>query len=395
MKTKVIGGVRLKRLKKGVWFSDHGHGYLEIAVPTHVRACGILRQRFEAATRKEAEEFVERKRREFSNSAGAAATPLGPPPPIQVAGIPTFEQYVQSRDPVTRNPRWPFGEVSSRTAKNETSALEVNLLPFFKSFRLNEINAASVTDFRKVLVGEGYANATVNTRIRLLRKILNDAYDREILLGLPRRWPRPLKEEAVQLELNPDEVRAFLRTFDTGVVPGGAGGRKASEYLTTLFRWSKPLFVAAIHTGLSRSDLLNLRWSSVDFATGLVTVDRRKTGVRATIKMSKLLRGELLLCRSRKTVNMAYVFLTPNGEPYSVTTVNRYFRAALRFARITRRVRFHDLRHSFGSLLVSSGVPLGYVKVAMGHRNERTTERYARTRAEALEPVAAALDSLR
>ena len=43
-------------------------------------------------------------------------------------------------------------------------------------------------------------------------------------------------------------------------------------------------------------------------------------------------------------------------------------------------MRFHDLRHTYGSLLVAGGIDLASVKAAMGHSRLATTERYLHAR---------------
>ncbi len=43
-------------------------------------------------------------------------------------------------------------------------------------------------------------------------------------------------------------------------------------------------------------------------------------------------------------------------------------------------LRFHDLRHTYGSLLVAGGIDLAAVKSAMGHSRISTTERYLHAR---------------
>ncbi|MBV9802080.1 MAG: tyrosine-type recombinase/integrase, partial [Solirubrobacterales bacterium] len=56
-------------------------------------------------------------------------------------------------------------------------------------------------------------------------------------------------------------------------------------------------------------------------------------------------------------------------------------------------LRFHDLRHTYGSLLVAGGIDLASVKAAMGHSRITTTERYlhARPAEELAERFTAAL----
>ena len=59
---------------------------------------------------------------------------------------------------------------------------------------------------------------------------------------------------------------------------------------------------------------------------------------------------------------------------------------------ITRRFRFHDLRHTFASTLASQGISLQVIARALGHTNTRMTERYARPSETEIQKAAAALD---
>ena len=70
--------------------------------------------------------------------------------------------------------------------------------------------------------------------------------------------------------------------------------------------------------------------------------------------------------------------VTEAGRPYSVTILERYFRLAKRLAGIDRRLRFHDLRHSFASDLASAGVGLQIIQKALGHSTPAMTIRYAK-----------------
>jgi site-specific recombinase XerD len=95
-------------------------------------------------------------------------------------------------------------------------------------------------------------------------------------------------------------------------------------------------------------------------------------------------------CRKR-IVMSAYVLLTPDGKPYSESTIKRYFTTAKAIAGITRRFRFHDQRHTFASTLASKGINSFTLRDLLGHTSTRTTERYARPSAETLEAVRQAL----
>jgi len=152
-----------------------------------------------------------------------------------------------------------------------------------------------------------------------------------------------------------------------------------------------PLFVIALETGLSRSDLVGLTWAQVDLEAGLIRLARRKTGVEATIPISVACREALEECRTRPVIGER-VLLGPLGRPSCLVTIRHHFTTAKEIAGITRRVRLHDLRHTFASRLASAGVSLQVIAKALGHSSTRTTERYARPDADAMRAVLDALD---
>ena len=303
----------------------------------------------------------------------------------------TFEAYVRKNWPISRDKRRPL---SSEVAYREWSALTSRIFPAIGRLRFDQITESVIEDFAAGLLLRKSRPATVNNRMRIVRKVLAHAVRRaDQVCPALRTWPASMKEDDVRNELTPEETRAYLDAFSTGVVRGGAGGQLASDYMTGLFRAARPLFVAAIDTGLARKDLLDLRWSEVDAVPGFILRTRAKTGIVSEIPISDRLRAALNTCRSRAVVDTTLVFTTPDGSPYSISTVGRYHRAALKFAGITRRVRFHDLRHSVASFLVSREVPLEKVAKMLGHSSIAVTKRYARVSAASMATVTRALNS--
>jgi len=318
---------------------------------------------------------------------------------------------------------WPLIQMrlAPRTASYEKAVVDTILVPFFGPYRLEGINAALVRDFGALLRSREYAASTSNRIISVLRKVLNDAVARDVIKEFPARGRLPReREQALRLELSEDERSRFLNAFESepsfrrhfsehrpasrvvssshfGGTPRVFGGGLRPEgeavgYYFERFRLIKPVFVVALETGLRRADLLGLRWGSVDLSEGWIRVSVRKTGREAIVPISEACREALLVCRSRR-VFRDRVFVDGEGQPLSWTTIHRHFELAKKLAGITRRFRFHDLRHTFGSTLASRGVSLQVIAKALGHASVKMSERYARPSEESLQAIRMALNS--
>lgn len=155
------------------------------------------------------------------------------------------------------------------------------------------------------------------------------------------------------------------------------------------------LILVAAFTGLRIGELRALRWRDVDFAGRIVHVRRSHFGGRAGVEgppKSGLARSVPLIDlaaraldglsrRSRFTGPGDRVFCSPAGEILRDGGIRSMLYEALDAAGIDRDrgtgqlFRFHDLRHTFGTLAVQA-FPLSDVQAYMGHADIQTTMRY-------------------
>jgi len=322
--------------------------------------------------------------------------------------IPTLRAYVATS----------WDSISSRLSeakrKNQHAQLQQHILPALGSVRLDQVTIAHLEDFVSMMQRKRhderlYSNATINSCLHLIRKILKHAWRRRVLTDYPLREKLPLLHEpVVQNELTVDEREAFLASFHNeagfrahfiATALASRAERKhqppnaQSDYVTYAFErfaWSEPLFILALYTGLRRSDLRLLKWTSIDLTAGVIRLVMRKTKRPVLLPIVPRVRAALDACRKR-TVMSEYVLVTPEGRPYSESTIKRYFKTAKALAGITRRFRFHDQRHTFASTLASKGINSFTLRDLLGHTSTRTTERYARPSSEALDAVIRAL----
>jgi integrase len=138
----------------------------------------------------------------------------------------------------------------------------------------------------------------------------------------------------------------------------------------------RPLLTTAIFTGLRVSELLDLRWDDVDWEAGVVRVNDSKTPAarREVVLMDSL--QQMLAARSLEPNLSGYVFESTTGKRMDRKGPGKYgLKPALKRAGITKRVRFHDLRHTFASILIAAGNDPLYVAEQLGHTNASFTLR--------------------
>ncbi len=246
----------------------------------------------------------------------------------------------------------------SSVKRHETSWNAIS--PMFAGKRLDEISPFDLERYRHQRKKEGRNEVTINRELAFLRNLYNKAIDWGKASENPLRKVRFARENNGRIRfLSPEEEVRLLAHCESQL---------------------KPLVLTALHTGFRKSELLSLTWEEVDFEKQNITVKAgyAKNGESRTIPMNDVLTATLEEVRIDVTESGS-VFRNRNGAPY------RSFRTA--FERAVRKslipdFTFHDLRHTFASRLVMSGVDLPTVKDLMGHKNINMTLRYSHLSSE-------------
>jgi integrase len=142
-------------------------------------------------------------------------------------------------------------------------------------------------------------------------------------------------------------------------------------------------------TGLRQGELLALRWRDVDWMASRLRVRRNFVrGEFGTPKSRRSSRSVPLADRVSVELDLLHrethyggdddlVFGHPHlGKPVDRSKLLKRFKSAARRAAL-RDVRFHDLRHTFGTRIAAAGVPMRALQEWMGHRDFKTTLIYA------------------
>ncbi len=191
----------------------------------------------------------------------------------------------------------------------------------------------------------------------------------------------------------PEEVEAIARALAAGahrdpsrpaITGGELAARKADD------EQDAELVRVAAYTGLRLGELLALRWRDVDFAGSALTIARAMSArVESSTKSGRVRRVPLadqaataldhMSRRKRYTTPDDLVFCNVYGRHFDESALRRRYRRAQAAADV-RPLRFHDLRHTFGSRLAAKGVDVVTIQKAMGHSALATTSRYLHAR---------------
>lgn len=263
------------------------------------------------------------------------------------------------------------------TLDSYRSVLRTHLLPRVGDVAVEEVTPRDVEAIAAKMLRDGKAEHTRARTLKLISQVFDFARRRGWCSENPcREVERPQVRESADIRfLGREELEALLSAVDVAEKPFGSADRA--------------IFLTAAMTGLRQGELLALRWRDVDWMAKRIRVRRSyvrghwgtpksRSGERS-VPLSTRVAGELkrYLRRSSFRADDDLVFAHPRtGGVLDHGSLSRRFKAALKAAGV-RRIRFHDLRHTFGTRMAATGVPMRALQEWMGHRDFRTTLIYA------------------
>jgi len=258
-----------------------------------------------------------------------------------------------------------------------------------------EITKTEARRFLARLDREDISARTVNIHRQVLHAIFQFARQEESF-GLPNNpfagtKKRPEDGTKPIETFEPEEIVAVAAAARAGL------HRRRGGYVHSRFseeskrEWRRfnaqdaALFTIAACTGLRLGELLALRWRDVDLRGGVLTVSRSisaatetstKSRRQRTLPLADQATTEFESLREREHFKSRddFVFCGPEGNRLDGSAVRARFIRVQKKAQVRVR-RFHDLRHTFGTLAIRR-FDLVAVKEMMGHASLTTTERY-------------------
>jgi integrase len=248
--------------------------------------------------------------------------------------------------------------------------LENRLYPEFgRETLLEEITTRRIDAYRERLLAEDELSArSINKLLAQLHAIFKRA---QRVYGLP-------SNPAAGAERQPHSRTGDIQVLDPAQVTQLAINASDPQDAT--------IFTVAAFTGLRLGELRALRWRDVDWVRRVIHVRRSYTWGSESAPKSGKVRSvplsdrparalEALSRREEWTGDDDLVFISPAGGFIDESALRRRFYKALKGAGLPH-MRFHDLRHTFGTLAVQI-FPLTDVKAFMGHADIQTTMIYA------------------
>ena len=277
------------------------------------------------------------------------------------------------------------------TLRDYRHVVERALVPAFGGLGLRDVTAEMIDSYRNALVDEGRLSPrSINKYLLVLHAIFRRAQRQWGLTVNPAAGVerQPVRRSRDFRVLSPEQVSALVRATATG-----AHHRPAKRELTVAELHARrvqdeqdaAIFTTAAFAGLRLGELRALRWRDVDFDLRVVHVRRSYSGASEDVPKSGRVRAvpmvdqvartlEDLSRRERVVAPGDLVFPGPEGEFMDDSALRRRYYAALEAAGVGH-LRFHDLRHTFGTLAVQE-FPLSDVKAYMGHADIATTMIY-------------------
>ena len=268
-----------------------------------------------------------------------------------------------------------------KTLKDYFGARHVRAITYgdLKKFRATRMEAATKHDKARAAKSENEvvctrSVASVNRELATLRKVFNVALAESWII----RNPFTTGDNLISLAAETKRERILTREEETRLLK--ACGTPRLKHL-------RPILIAALDTGARRGELLSLRWKSVDFESGVLTVTtfKDKNAKDRQIAFTTRVKTELLkLWESSDKNSDTLVFGIKSDVKHGFDTVRK--------AAGLEGFRFHDLRHTAATRLVEKHIPLAEVGRMLGHSQPQTTYRYANANLETARRAASALD---
>jgi integrase len=276
--------------------------------------------------------------------------------------IPNFKKiakdWIEFKKPNLRYSTWSVYEGHTR-----------NHFKDFDPIKINRITTAKVEKWISARHKESMNLLTIKKILVTLGQIMAYAVRHGYIGYNPvRDAERPRgngkSEESKIRVLTPAEIKSFLEV------------EKDMKYRT--------LFTLAVFSGARQGELLGLKWSDIKWGNNQIHIQRTFNknnwyDVKTAASNRKIDIGPSMIAKLKEwklaCPSNAYDLVFPNkaGKPIDHNNLRKWhFYPALETAGLPQ-IRFHDLRHTYASLLIEQGENIKYIQSQLGHSSPTVT----------------------
>ncbi len=243
-----------------------------------------------------------------------------------------------------------YAKTNKKSWKRDRLCLKT-FVPFFGNMLLSKITPLHIEKYKRMRLDE-VKPGTVNRELACLKHMFTIAERfRKFEDKNPVKEVRFLQERQYVMKiLDREEIKQLIRA--------------ATSHL-------KPILIIALNTGMRKGEILNLKWNDVDFISHYIHIKESKSNIMRKIPMNSVVAATL---KGIKRENDFVFPSTKTKEP--LTNIFHSFKMACRKANIND-LRFHDLRHTAATFMVTGGFDLVTVSQILGHSDIKMTMRYA------------------
>jgi len=263
-----------------------------------------------------------------------------------------------------------------RSIAEDKAMLESIILPRLGRIRASSISRRDVAELHASLKATPYrANRILALMHKMFSLAATDATNEWCVTQNPASGVPRFHEEKRERWLSENELQRLagaLEEYPRRCAAHAEVSEKQRKFLLTEAQRAMNAIRLSMVTGCRKSEALTSKWTDFDLVRNVWTKPSHHTKQKRTEYVP--LSEQALSMLERIPREGDYVF--PGRTGPHLTDLKGPWASVCKIARLSG-VRIHDLRHSFASHLVSSGVSLPIVGKLLGHTQHQTTARYA------------------
>lgn len=249
------------------------------------------------------------------------------------------------------------------TVYSYINAYNKQIMPYFKSFNINEINVSTINNWKLEMAKKGLKLTYLNKLYEILNSIFNFAIRNYGLTTNPVSITGRFQQK--HEEVLPDKEKLRYITYDD-----------FNKFISVIddITW-KTFFIFLYYTGMRKGEVQALTWKDIDFNNNEIIVNKTlsvktqdlykitstKNYINRKIKISKTLKEQLLLYKSEMKQYSDFSeswFVFGNSRFLPQTTIDNYKHKYFKLSGVSE-ITIHEFRHSHVSLLVNEYIKSG------------------------------------